>query len=164
MNLFRKTGARFSPCGTWRYSLFREWDTNLPTILYVMLNPSIANGEDNDPTVERCERRAAALGFGRLEIRNLFALVSTKPAMLRKHPDPIGPENDAAILECARGAAMTLCAWGTHGSLLHRDRAVIELLRINGIQPMCLRLTEKSGMPEHPLYIPYATKPIPFVV
>jgi hypothetical protein len=32
--------------------------------LFIMLNPSTATEVQNDPTVERCERRARALGFG----------------------------------------------------------------------------------------------------
>lgn len=162
MDLFRKTGARFSNCGTYRYALWREWDTNLPTILFLMLNPSIANADSNDPTAERCERRATLLGYGRMDIRNLFALVSTDPAGLKQHADPVGPDNDVAIMEAALAADLTICAWGKNGSLLNRDAAVITMLRSASIQPKCLRITPKSGMPEHPLYIPYSATPIPF--
>ena len=31
--------------------------------VFIMLNPSTADESDNDPTVERCERRARSMGF-----------------------------------------------------------------------------------------------------
>ncbi|MBV8312930.1 MAG: DUF1643 domain-containing protein [Planctomycetaceae bacterium] len=62
----------------------------------------------NDPTIERCERRARRWGFGGLIVTNLFALCATDPAGLRRVADPIGPENDATILETAQGCNRAL--------------------------------------------------------
>ena len=36
-----------------RYSLTRVWDLSKPKLLYIMLNPSIADEENNDPTTRR---------------------------------------------------------------------------------------------------------------
>ncbi|MEY3307813.1 MAG: hypothetical protein RLZZ413_1851, partial [Pseudomonadota bacterium] len=41
---------------------------------------STATEFQNDPTVERCERRARALGFGAFRVTNIFAFRATDPA------------------------------------------------------------------------------------
>ena len=56
--------AVYSQCELYRYTLTRTWDAHGQKVLFVMLNPSTATEIQNDPTVERCERRARALGFG----------------------------------------------------------------------------------------------------
>ena len=56
--------AHYSPCETYRYALTRVWDETAPKLLFIMLNPSTATELKNDPTIERCERRARALGYG----------------------------------------------------------------------------------------------------
>jgi hypothetical protein len=154
----RRSGAIYSPCGLYRYRLWREWGDGRRTLLWIMLNPSTADHlGNNDPTIERCERRAFAWGFDRVEIVNLFALRSPDPRILRKAPNPIGPENDRAILEAADEARTILCAWGALGALGSRASRVRALL---GDRPLsCLALT-KSGEPAHPLYLPYALAPV----
>ncbi len=156
------SGAIFSPDERYRYSLWRIWDTALPVLLFLMLNPSKANASDNDPTVERCQRRSIQLGFGGLFVANLFGLVSTDPTVLKGHPDPVGPENDEAIMIAARQAGMVICGWGTHGQLNGRGERVLTMLREALIQPYCL-LQNSDGSPGHPLYVPYDRKPIPLV-
>jgi hypothetical protein len=56
--------AVYSDCEIFRYSLTRVWDPAGQRVMFVMLNPSKATEVQNDPTIERCERRARALGFG----------------------------------------------------------------------------------------------------
>jgi hypothetical protein len=125
----RRFGAHYSSCGRYRYSLWRAWDGGAGTILWIMLNPSRADHlGNNDPTIERCERRSVAWGFGRMEVVNLFALSSPYPRALREADDPVGPLNDAGILEGAERAGMILCAWGAHGALKGRSEAVRGLL------------------------------------
>ena len=53
--------AVYSDCERYRYALTRVWDPLEPRLSFVMLNPSTATEVQNDPTVERCERRARAL-------------------------------------------------------------------------------------------------------
>ncbi len=127
----------------------------------VMLNPSIADENQNDPTVERCQRRAMAMGFGGLQVTNIFALVSTDPAGLYTHPDPVGPDNDAAILGAVKNAGMVLCAWGTHGQHIGRALHVMTILRNAGVTPYCLG-ENADGSPKHPLYRAYWQAPQPY--
>jgi len=152
------SAARYSDCERYRYDLTRVWDPGGRRLLYVMLNPSKATEVANDPTIERCERRARALGFGGFRATNIFAWRETDPGLLKKAAEPVGPENDAVILEGAAWADEVLCAWGAHGDHLDRGRAVEALLRSTGQPLVHLGLT-KAGHPRHPLYIGYATRP-----
>ena len=70
--------AVYSDCERYRYALTRIWDQAGQKALFVMLNPSTATEVQNDPTVERCERRARALGFGAFRVTNIFAWRDTE--------------------------------------------------------------------------------------
>jgi hypothetical protein len=158
----RRFGAHYSPCGLYRYSLWREWGApakeHASAILWIMLNPSRADHlGNNDPTIERCERRSVYWGFQRMEVVNLFALSSPYPKALREAADPVGPLNDAGIRDGAERAGMILCAWGTHGALLSRSAAVRALLADRPLH--CLGTTQ-AGEPVHPLYLSYEKRPL----
>jgi hypothetical protein len=150
--------AIYSDCEKYRYSLTRVWEADGHKALFVMLNPSTATEVQNDPTVERCERRARALGFGAFQVTNIFAWRDTDPRKMRAAVDPVGPENDAAILDGVRWADQVIAAWGTHGAHLDRGPAVETLLRGTGQPLFHLGLT-KAGHPKHPLYIAYTQQP-----
>jgi hypothetical protein len=149
--------AVYSPCARYRYALTRIWGTG-PRVLFVMLNPSTATEVQNDPTVERCERRARALGYGGFRVCNIFAWRDTDPRAMRAAADPVGPANDAAIRDGALWADAIVCAWGTHGAHLDRGRQVETLLRATGRTLTHLGLS-KDGHPKHPLYIAYSQQP-----
>ena len=151
--------ATYSDCERYRYALTRTWNAAGKRVLFVMLNPSKATEVQNDPTVERCERRARALGCGAFQVTNIFAWRDTDPFAMRKAKDPIGPENDATLLAGVAWADQVIAAWGTHG--VHRDRgpAVEALLRETGTPLYTLGLS-KHGHPKHPLYISYTQQPI----
>ena len=50
-NMLRE--AKFSNDKKERYSLKREWDKSKNKILYIMLNPSLADEKKDDPTIRR---------------------------------------------------------------------------------------------------------------
>ncbi|KPP80921.1 MAG: hypothetical protein HLUCCO07_12015 [Rhodobacteraceae bacterium HLUCCO07] len=150
--------AVYSDCERYRYMLTREWEPGGQRALFIMLNPSTATEVQNDPTVERCERRARALGFGAFRVTNIFAWRDTDPRKMRAAPDPVGPENDAAIVESCGWADRIVAAWGTHGAHMGRGAAVEALLRGTGAPVFHLGLS-KDGHPRHPLYIAYARQP-----
>ncbi|MBT9384141.1 DUF1643 domain-containing protein [Pseudooceanicola sp. CBS1P-1] len=159
-----RSAALYSPCERYRYALSREWAEGA-RILYVMLNPSTATETQNDPTVERCERRARTLGYGGFRVCNLFAWRETSPALLKKASEPIGPENDRLLREAADWIGpdgLILCGWGVHGSHMGRGAEVKALLKGTGRRLAHLGLT-KDGEPRHPLYVAYATQPTDWV-
>jgi len=151
--------AVYSDCDRFRYLLTRTWDPGAPKALFVMLNPSTATETQNDPTVERCERRARALGFGAFRVTNIFAFRATDPRDLRAAGDPCGPGTDAALTEAALWADTILCAWGNHGSFRQRDAQALALLRATGKPLFHLGLT-RQGQPRHPLYVASAQMPL----
>jgi hypothetical protein len=153
------SGARFSPCGTYRYELWRTWDAGQPPLCWLMLNPSTADAVDNDPTVERCERRARAWGHGGIIVVNLFAIRATDPRVMLKAADPVGPENDAAILTAAGRSGMVIAAWGSHGGHRGRSGQVRKLFGDIGLPLYCLKVG-KTGEPQHPLYLSYDLTPV----
>ncbi|MDJ0993591.1 MAG: DUF1643 domain-containing protein [Dinoroseobacter sp.] len=151
--------AVYSPCELYRYMLTRTWDPEGLKVLFVMLNPSTATEVQNDPTVERCERRARALGFGAFRVCNIFAFRATDPQVMRKAADPIGPDNDTAIVGGCNWADSIVCAWGTHGQHLNRGPEVEALMRATG-RPLNHLGLSKHGHPKHPLYISYTQQPV----
>jgi hypothetical protein len=154
-----RRGATYSPCEFYRYLLWIEWHPCRTNCAFVMLNPSKATERENDPTIERCERRARAWGHGGLVVVNLFALRSTDPKALYSHPDPVGPLNDQLLLGAAEGCETVACAWGTHGKLRGRAAEVRQLLARKRLSALKLN---RDGSPAHPLYLPYSSIPIPF--
>lgn len=153
--------AIYSPCESYRYLLTRVWNPTGARALFVMLNPSTATELQNDPTVERCERRARALGFGAFRVANIFAYRATDPRVMRAALDPVGPENDRMIAQSAPWADRIICAWGSHGAHMARGAQVEALLRATGCPLFHLGLT-RHGHPKHPLYIAYAKQPEPW--
>ncbi len=123
-----------------------------------MLNPSIADEVNNDPTVERCEQRARQMGFGGLEVCNLFAFIDPVPQKMKAEADPVGPDNDRIIKVMAARAGKVICGWGEHGKHMARSKAVLEMLHQENIPLYCLHLN-LSGEPRHPLYIGYNQQP-----
>lgn len=176
--------AVFSPCGGYRWWLQRTWQPERPTLVFVGLNPSCADGQRDDPTLRRLVAYGRRWGFGRLEVINLFGAVATTPAALKRMADPVGADNEAWIRRCLRrlgpwrseaiparesaGAvpvgplgSLLWLGWGNGGAWRGRDRALLALVAEFAVKPFALCRTA-SGQPRHPLYCPAAMTPGPF--
>jgi hypothetical protein len=159
--------AELSPCGRYRYWLSRCNETPSSSAIFILLNPSTADAQRDDPTLRRCMRFAGSWGCSRTVVLNLFALRSTNPAVLKTHPDPIGPLNDGrlvSILETEFNRRnvpepIVVCAWGNQGSL--RNRANIVSAKLGPYSAKCFGITNK-GQPRHPLYVKSDTALLPF--
>jgi hypothetical protein len=147
--------ALFSEDRTYRYCLRRTWDASMPTLAFLMLNPSTADATADDPTIRRCIGYARRWGYGTLLVGNLFALRSTDPRQLYDHSEPVGPDNDAALHEIVSNAERTIAAWGTHGALHGRGYEVTEQLDAT----LYALDTTQDGHPNHPLYQPKDADP-----
>jgi hypothetical protein len=157
--------AVISDCGLFRYQLWRVWDYDLPILIFIMLNPSVADAEQDDPTLRRGMCFAGDNGFGGVVFLNLYAFRATKPKNMFAAIDPVGPDNDAHIRGVLREllpeGGKVIVGWGFHGRA-NRIAEVLELLAQENAQPLCLGITAK-GEPRHPLFI-IADQPfIPFV-
>lgn len=151
--------AFYSECERYRYGLSRVWDTRVPPVLFVMLNPSTATELANDPTIHRCETRARRMGAGGVSIANLFAFRATRPEELKRAEDPEGPENARLLAEWHAAADWTIAAWGVHGAWRGAGpRAARDMGAL-----WHLGLT-KDGHPRHPLYVSYKIDPVSWLI
>jgi len=158
-----ESSALYSDCEAYRSRLTRIWNGTGGHALFVMLNPSTASEARNDPTVGRCEARARRSGFGAFTVCNIFAFRATRPADLRCAAEPVGPDNDRVLLDSARQADLVICAWGVHGAFRDRGRAVA--CRLAGLgRPLCHLGLTRDGHPRHPLYLPNAALPEPWLL
>jgi len=159
--------AILSEDGRYRYQLHRKVQSPLRwnrSALFVMLNPSTADADLIDPTLATCLLFAREWGCSDLWLGNLFAYRSTDWKACQRDPDPVGPENDAHLVEMAQKAEILLCAWGAHARAIHpmRARHVAKLLHAATDKPLFALDINKDGSPRHPLYVPLATEPVLF--
>jgi hypothetical protein len=163
-------GAVISKCGCYRYRLWREWrgphdpkhwswSIGVPRFgtpkacVFVMLNPSTADGRYDDATIRNCVGLAQAWSYERLEVVNLFAYRATDPRqiMALDLDTAVGPDNRDWVEKTLENAGLVICAWGNHGSYLGQDQTMLGWL--DSVKTFCLGLTS-SGNPRHPLYMP----------
>ena len=179
--------ADISACGKYRYRLTREWngvhdpengwywtgdkDGNgepygwKRSCVFIMLNPSTADGEQDDPTIRRCVDFAARLGYAALDVVNLFAYRATNPKellALGHNDDPVGVRNQEVIETIcnAQDTGMVIAAWGAHGGHIGQDETVLGWLHPR-VKVQALGLTS-GGQPRHPLYLPKTSLPFPY--
>jgi hypothetical protein len=153
-------GALFDVNGRYRYSLWRAWSAYHPRIAFVLLNPSTADEQRNDPTIRRCIGFARTWKFGSMEVVNLFAYRATDYRELSRANDPIGEDNNRFLMQAVERCSTVVLGWGTRGTFLSRDRQVMSLLTGRN-DVYCLGMT-KDGQPRHPLYVKGVTILVPF--
>jgi hypothetical protein len=128
--------------------------------IFILLNPSTADGNTDDATIRRCVGFAQSWGCNGLRILNLFALRSTDPKALYESYDPVGAGNDHEIkYELDRSSVhdTIVAAWGVHGRLLNRDDEVRKIIAKSGNDLYTLG-KNIGGSPRHPLYLRADTK------
>ena len=182
--------ATISSCGTYRYSLERSVpalaadDVSLgarlaprftplrgPLVAWLMLNPSTADAQQDDPTIRKVVGFSRRAGYGRVIVVNLYAFRATDPRqlrnVLRRGPGHVGerlaraegPANREAIVEAARTAAVVVCAWGAQPWARGQAARVLDWIGETGAQVLCLGLS-KAGDPLHPLTLGYDKHPL----
>lgn len=153
-------GAIISECGQYRYRLWRRWESCAPRLAWVMLNPSTADAEQDDPTIRRCIGFAKAWGYGSITVVNVYALRSTDPAALAQASDPFGPENDWHLRDVILGSSGAVAAWGAHPGATEAFRAFLRRTsEVNAAGGLVTLGMTKSGHPRHPLYVKGDTRP-----
>lgn len=155
------SAAIISGCGQYRYTLDREFGSAAPVLLWVMLNPSKADAEKDDPTIRKCIGFTGRLGYERLRVVNLFAWRATNPNDLADPVDPVGPENERHLARSITYADRVIVAWGAHqipGFRQQKIGQVARVLEIMGHRRLECLGTSKDGSPRHPLMLPYATQ------
>lgn len=161
-----EAGCILSDCEQYRYRLWREWDASRPVLGFIMLNPSTADHQVNDPTITRCMQRALAAKYGRLEVVNLFPLRSTDPGRLLTHVALLGDlphRNECAIMDALDRCSLVICAWGAHKAAPARAADVLQIIRVSGRGTLLYHLgLNQDGSPKHPLYVAANVQPWPY--
>lgn len=153
-------GAIFNENRTHRQALWRSWDETLPQLIVIGMNPSKADEHDNDPTVERCERRARMRGYGGLRMLNVQDVIETDSKKLDQMPshERCTADNTRYLLDALEdahlGVADVLCAWGKPGQKYGPIAWLTTQAARWNVTLFCLK-RNKDGSPAHPLYQPY---------
>ncbi len=155
-----KVSDYFSECNLYRYSLCETWDSLKPSIMWLLMNPSVAGIDHSDPTLIKTGKYSRRWGYGSQFITNVHAYRITDSKLLIKAIDPIGPENDDIIINIAKNSNLVMLAYGKPPKPLQaRASSVVSMLRAEGVKLAYLRLA-KDKTPYHPLYLPDSLDPI----
>jgi hypothetical protein len=146
----------FSTCGQYRYEWLHRWAEG-DYVMFIGLNPSIADCSMTDPTVRRCISYAKRWGYGALHMTNLFAWIDSDPAIMKRQARPVGAKNDATLQRVASQAGLVVAAWGRHGAHLNRGDVVKAML-----PNLHALAVNRDGSPAHPLYLNGDLRPVPF--
>lgn len=156
-------GAVFSPCRLWRYTLWRRWNPLLTgdeerLIAYIGLNPSTADERQNDPTITRLIGFAQRWQYDGMVMLNAFAWRETDRLKMLKVPEPVGEQNDEAIVTIAKHVDLVVACWGNEGAHLGRSQRVHDLVAIEARVPLHHFGLNQGGEPKHPLYLKSSTE------
>lgn len=142
--------------GDYRFLLWRRWGDPARRVCWIMLNPSTADGLQDDPTIRRLIGFTKREGYEALDVVNLFGYRSTDPAILNglQEKDSDVLANDAHISVACLQASLIVCAWGSHKAAGLRAPKLVNILVRNFSQTpvVCLGRTA-DGSPRHPLYV-----------
>lgn len=143
--------AKLSDCGIYRFALFRAAENPKPgLVLFVLNNPSTADGEVDDPTVRRGWGFTLQLGYQQMAFVNVNPWRSTDPKSARMPPEEILTRNDSFIFDYACFSSIRIAAWGVAANPVLSARAE-SILHLVG--PLHALDFSKDGTPKHPLYL-----------
>ena len=137
--------AEFSLDGHFRYSLSRIWENKLPKVLFIMLNPSIANSKKNDPTIRKIISYSKSWGFGGVYVGNIYSNISPYPKDIRLIKFHREKKNIESIKKMKEKTELSVFAWGNNEKAPKWLKAIIK-------NPYYIELS-KNGIPKHPLYL-----------
>ena len=137
--------AEFSLDGHNRYSLSRIWENKLPKVLFIMLNPSIANSKKNDPTIRKIISYSKSWGFGGVYVGNIYSNISPYPKDIRLIKFHREKKNIESIKKMKEKTELSVFAWGNNEKTPNWLKALIK-------KPYYIELS-KNGIPKHPLYL-----------
>jgi hypothetical protein len=140
-------GAEFSSCKKYRYKLYRIWDETLPLVMFIGLNPSTADENNDDHTVSNVGKIAKSNGYGGFYMMNSFPFISTDPKQLTDLTH--NNVNDHVLLEVSSICKDVVFSWGSFKVMNKTGRD--QQLKSMFPNPKVLKVN-KDGSPKHPLY------------
>ena len=136
-----------------RYSLTREWDKSKNKILYIMLNPSLANEKNDDPTIRRLINFTKKFNYGGFLVGNIFTTITPNPKEIDKSKG-MSDKNFEKLLNLINKVDKIVYAWGNS---IEEPQHLKELI----LSPKCFG-KNLNGTPKHPLYLPKNSKLIDY--
>jgi hypothetical protein len=154
--------AKISECGLYRYRLDVDGLGGEGRVCWVMLNPSKATADVDDPTLTKVTGYTTRWGYAGLTIVNLYAWRTTFPTELPEDlADAVGPDADDDIMAALAESDLVVCGWGNSirkDRRRPRERRVLQLITEAGKVPQRLKSCA-DGAPWHPLYLRNDLKP-----
>jgi hypothetical protein len=160
INLLEDNGAAFSEGRQYRFALWRIWDKTKPLVMFIGLNPSTADENENDNTIKRVKSISENLGFGGFYMMNCFPLISTNPGVLHDFyetpfHDSEDIENMRWLLDISKKCGEIIFAWGNFKVAKQRAESIAGYF-----QNAKALFINKNGSPKHPLYCKKDIKPV----
>ena len=145
--------AKFSIDKKHRYELSRHWDLSKSDILFIMLNPSIANEDIDDPTIKRLISFTREFKYGGFFVANLYTYITPYSKTL---DTSIGLTklNLKTIKNLVNKVDEVIYAWGNS---IKEPQELKNLVK----NPKCFG-KNLNGTPKHPLYLSSNSKLIKF--
>ncbi len=159
-------GARFSVCGRYRQALTRDWTpegAKSRAVLFIGMNPSVADADASDPTCHRELMFARDWGFTRYLKGNVLDWRATSPKDIPTDPAmACSPDNVPVLIEMADEAEVVVMAYGKLHKRFHGViDDVIAAVTARGKPLKCLGVNQ-DGSAKHPLYLRKDTSLIDF--
>ena len=145
--------AKFSKDKKHRYELSRHWDLSKSDILFIMLNPSIASENIDDPTIKRLINFTKKFNYGGFFVANLFTYITPYSKTLDTSSG-LTKLNLKTIKNFVNKAEEVVYAWGNSIKEPEELKNLVE-------NPKCFG-KNLNGTPKHPLYLSSNSKLIKF--
>lgn len=111
-----KSKAIFSDDKEHRLLLQKEWNSKKPSAMVIMINPNTADTVNFDMTTMLVINNLHKLGFGSVNIVNLYSRIMEKLCLRFNGDDElIDNEADEIIQQYAEMSDAIIIAWGTIG-------------------------------------------------
>ena len=141
--------AKFCNTKQNRYFLKREWDNSKGLLLYIMLNPSVADEKKDDPTIRRLISFTKKFNYGGFLVGNIFTTITPNPKELDKSKG-MSDKNFEELIKLINKVDQIVYAWG---SSVEEPQLLKKLV----LGPKCFG-KNLNGTPKHPLYLPKNSK------
>jgi hypothetical protein len=145
--------AKFCNTKKNRYYLKREWDNSKGLLLYLMLNPSVADEKRDDPTIRRLISFTKKFNYGGFLVGNIFTEITPNPKEIDRSKG-ISDKNFKELFKLINKVDQIIYAWG---STVEEPQLLKELV----LNPKCFG-KNLNGTPKHPLYLPKNSKLIAY--
>lgn len=124
------------------------------SLIFILLNPSVSDTTQCDPTISKCIEIANMNGFDCVEILNLFSVIEPDPQNLPNTISKLTEKDNKVWLEqiiqsAKDGSKKVVCAWGDKGFRYNANYEIFKLLEMYNINPYCLS-TISYNQPGHP--------------